>query len=386
LTIEFQLSIVLLVALFGYIVGTRFSRSVVVGAILVGLLMGPSALGIITYTPTVEALAHIGAIFLLFVVGLECSFKEIYNARSALIAAGGVVLPWISGWWLATYFGYSFEQAFFIGVALTATSIAITAQVLKELGKIDTPVAKAIIGAAVVDDILGLLALSVVKQLSAGTISAEAVSITAVTAFAFIVGGVLFGTRVAVPFLARFDAWTNKHERPNLTFFAAVTFAFFYSAVAELVGLSAVVGAFLAGVSLTSLKIRSCREGAAYFEIVFSAIFFLSLGILIDFHSFPLSTAFLAFVVALTIIAALSKMVGCVLPSYALGLTGRESLQVGVGMVPRGEIAFIVALFGLSAGLIGQEVYSAILLMSLLTTVSAPFALRLLFHKPRAAV
>jgi len=386
LTIEFQLSIILLVALFGYVVGTRFSRSVVVGTILVGLLMGPSVFGLITYTPIVETLAHIGSIFLLFVVGLECNFKEIYNARSALIAVGGVLLPWISGWWLATFFGYGFNQAFFVGVALTATSIAITAQVLTELGKLESLVAKAVIGAAVVDDVLGLLALSVLKQVSAGSVSVEGLSFVALTAFAFIVCGVLFGTRVAAPFLARFDAWANKHGRPSLTFFGAVTFAFFYGAVAELVGLSAVVGAFLAGVSLASLRIRSCREGAAYFEIVFSAIFFLSLGILIDFHAFTLSMAFVGFLAGLTVVAVFSKAVGCMLPAYALGMTGKEALEVGVGMVPRGEIAFIVALFGLSAGLVTQELYSAVLLMSLLTTLSAPLALRWLFHKPRAAV
>ncbi|MEW5955973.1 MAG: cation:proton antiporter, partial [Candidatus Micrarchaeota archaeon] len=338
MTIEFQLSIVLFVALLGYMIGTRFSRSVVVGAILVGLVMGPSVLGTITYTPLVETLAHIGAVFLLFVVGLECNFKEIYNARSALIAAGGVILPFVAGGWLAIYFGYALQEAFFIAVALTATSIAITAQVLNELGKLDTAVAKAIIGAAVIDDVLGLLALSTLKQFASGQVALGPLGIVIVVAFVFIVGGVLVGTRVAAPFLARFDAWANKHGRPNLTFFAAVTFAFFYSAVAELVGLSAVVGAFLAGVSLASLKIRSFRDGAAYFEVIFAAIFFLSLGILLDFHAFGLSIAFVIFLAALTVLAIASKVVGCMLPAYALGLNGKESLAVGIGMVPRGEI------------------------------------------------
>ncbi|HII39030.1 TPA: cation:proton antiporter [Candidatus Micrarchaeota archaeon] len=385
-TIEFQISIVLFIALLGYVVGTRFSRSVVVGAIVVGLLMGPSVLGIVTYTPLVETLAHIGAIFLLFIVGLECNYKDLYNGRAALIAVGGVIIPGIVGWWVATAFGYSFQQAFFVGVALTATSIAITAQVLNELGALSSGVAKTIIGAAVVDDILGLLALSAAKQLTTGAVSVSGLAFVTVSAFAFLVCAVLFGLRVAVPFLLKFDEWANKHNRPTLTFFAAITLAFFYSAIAEIVGLSAVVGAFIAGVSLASVHIKSFREGTAYFEVVFAAIFFLSLGILIDFHSFPMSLAFITFLAVLTLAAIVSKLIGCGLPAFVLGMKPRDAIAVGAGMVPRGEIAFIVALFGLSAGLLTQELYSVILLMSLLTTLAAPLALRKIFNKPRAAV
>ncbi|MGB9577425.1 MAG: cation:proton antiporter, partial [Candidatus Norongarragalinales archaeon] len=166
--IEFQLSVLLFFALLGYVVGTRFSRSVVVGAILVGVAVGPTVLGLVTYSPLVEVMAHIGAIFLLFVAGLECKFKEVYNARAFVVAAGGVVVPWVAGLLFAVWYGFSFIQSFFVGVALTATSVAITAQVLREMGWLDSVAGKAIIGAAVVDDVLGLLALSVLKQFVAG--------------------------------------------------------------------------------------------------------------------------------------------------------------------------------------------------------------------------
>lgn len=385
MSIELQISVVLLIALLGYVVGTRFSRSVVVGAIIVGLLMGPSLFGFVTYTPIVEVLAHIGAIFLLFVVGLESNFKEIYNSRSFFIAVGGVLVPWVGGWWITSIFGFSFQQAFFVGVALTATSIAITAQVLNEMGKLDTPVAKAIMGAAVIDDILGLLALSAAKQFGAGSFSVLGFSSLLLVAFGFIIFAIIFGIKFAAPLLKEFDYWARGVKRESLSFLAAVTFAFFYAAIAELVGLSAVVGAFLAGVSLAPFAFKSYKEGAAYFEVVFAAVFFLSLGVLIDFHSFNLSLAFVAFVAALSIVAIITKVIGCGLPAFATGMQ-KGALGVGIGMVPRGEIAFIAALFGLSAGMITQEIYSAILLMSLITTLLAPFALKWFFNKPRAAV
>jgi Kef-type K+ transport system membrane component KefB len=377
--IEFQLSVLLFFALLGYVVGTRFSRSVVVGAILVGVAVGPTVLGLVTYSPLVEVMAHIGAIFLLFVAGLECKFKEVYNARAFVVAAGGVVVPWVAGLLFAVWYGFSFIQSFFVGVALTATSVAITAQVLREMGWLDSVAGKAIIGAAVVDDVLGLLALSVLKQFVAGSFALSSLALIFVVALVFLAVSVFVGTRFVAPFLEYFNVWCGKHGKPNLTFFAAVAVAFFYSAVAEIVGLSAVVGAFVAGVSLESLKIRSYREGAEYFEVVFAAVFFVSLGVLVDLHAAWTSLSFWAFVLLLSVLAVVAKVVGCGGAARLMGLGRRDSLAVGVGMVPRGEIAFIVALFGLSSGLVGQQIYSAILLLGLLTTVVTPFLLSAVF-------
>ncbi len=374
--IEFQISLLLFIALVGYFLAIRFGQSIVIGEILVGILVGPSILGLITYTEFIEQLATMGAIFLLFVVGLQTKFKEIFNARSMVIALIGVIVPWLGGFGIAQLFGFPLGQAVFVGTALTATSIAITAQVLKEMGRLDTPAAKAIIGAAVVDDVLALLALSLTKEFLTSTISVENIAITAAIALVFLAVGIFMGTRVINPQLERFDKWAIKHGVEKATFIAAIAFAFAYSLVAEVVGLSAIVGAFIAGVSLESLKIKSYHEGSEYLEAIFAAIFFVSLGVLVNIQA--AATAGI-FIVALTVVAILTKLIGCALPARAMGLNTTESLIVGLGMVPRGEIAIIAALFGLTAGIIGQEVYAAILMMSLLTTIVTPIFIKQLY-------
>lgn len=155
------MSFLLFVALAGYILASRVNQSVVIGEILLGVLAGPSVLGIVTYIDFVSSIAHLGAIILLFVVGLEFRFEDIAKPRYALIAVCGVIVPWLMGYATASLFGFGFGGSVFVGTALTATSIAITANVLKEMGALHTDAARAIIGAAVVDDVLSLLVLSV---------------------------------------------------------------------------------------------------------------------------------------------------------------------------------------------------------------------------------
>lgn len=374
--IEFQISLLLFIALIGYFLAIRFGQSIVIGEILVGILVGPSVLGLITYTEFIEQLATMGAIFLLFVVGLQTKFKEIFNARSFVIALVGVIVPWIGGYGIAQLFGFPVGQSIFVGTALTATSIAITAQVLKEMGRLDSAAAKAIIGAAVVDDVLALLALSLTKEFLTSTISINNVAFTAAIALVFLTIGVLLGTKVINPQLERFDQWARKHKVEKATFIAAIAIAFAYGLVAEIVGLSAIVGAFIAGVSLESLRIKSYREGSEYLEAIFAAIFFVSLGVLMNVQA-AASAGW--FILALTAVAIVTKFVGCSIPARLMGLNTSESLIVGLGMVPRGEIAIIAALYGLSNGLIDQPVYAAILMMSLLTTIVTPLFIKQLY-------
>ncbi|MBN2517478.1 MAG: cation:proton antiporter, partial [Candidatus Altiarchaeota archaeon] len=156
-SIEFQMSLLLFVAMAGYLVASRINQSAVIGEILVGIIVGPSLLGLITYTDFVSSVGHLGAVILLFVVGLEFKFRDLAKGKYALIALVGVIIPWVYGYYVAEFFGFSFQGAIFVGTALTATSIAITANVLKEMGKLQTEAAKAIIGAAVIDDVLGLI-------------------------------------------------------------------------------------------------------------------------------------------------------------------------------------------------------------------------------------
>ncbi len=379
---EFQMSLLLFVALGGYLIASRINQSAVIGLILVGILVGPSALGWITYTDFIQSLAHLGAVILLFVIGFEFSLREIVHPRNFAIALVGVILPWIGGWGLALLFGYDSASAIFIGTALTATSIAITANVLRELNKLHTEAAKAIIGAAVIDDVLALIVLAISTSVVEGSFSYWGIALITIKALLFIVVGAAFGTLVIGKYLVRLDRTDFVKRYPEFIFIFAMMFAFFYAICAEMVGLSAIVGAFIAGVSFKDVELdqsKSLKEGAEYLQIIFASIFFVSLGILVDLRA--VTQEILIFLVALTVVAIITKVLGCALPARLGGLCRKDSLIIGFGMSPRGEVAMIVALIGLNAGIIDQGVYVVLVLMSLLTTVITPIIYRNWFYR-----
>jgi Kef-type K+ transport system membrane component KefB len=406
---QFQMSALLFFALAGYALATRIGQSAVIGEILVGIIVGPSLLGLVNYTDFVRELADLGAIFLLFVIGLEFELKEVFKPRYLLIALCGLILPWFAGYFLMLVLGYGGMEALFVGAALTATSIAITANVLKEQGALESPVAKAIIGAAVIDDVLGLLVLSATIGVSEGQFSAGALlALLGKTLLFFGVGAVLgyLGLR-------RFIDWLGHTKlakaHPETPFILSMAIAFAYAAAAEWVGLSAIVGAFLAGACLggerPSAPARpwaespasgvSSREGGAesplnadykqgaeYLRIIFSSIFFVSLGVIVDLRA--VDPSILVLIAALTLAAIAAKVAGCALPARMLGYSAKESMAIGIGMAPRGEVAMIVALLGLEAGVVEQGVYVAIIVMSLLSTVFAPPLLKRLARRKSA--
>ncbi len=372
-SIEFQMSLLLFVALAGYLIASRINQSAVVGEILVGIVVGPSVLGLITYTDFVQSLAHLGAIFLLFTIGFEFCIRDLTDPRYLAIAALGVIVPWIGGYLTTAALGYSTASALFVGTALTATSIAITANVLKELGHLESPAAKAIIGAAVIDDVLALLVLGITTDTIQGAIELPAVATSLVSAVLFIGLGLLAGLKIVSPMLAWLDCRPLARQYPEFVFITALAIAFFYAMVAELIGLSAIVGAFIAGVSCREIALchsKDPREGAEYLQVIFAAIFFVSLGIIVDLRA--LTPAIAVFVGVLTLVAIATKLIGCGLPARFFGYSWHDAAVIGFGMAPRGEVAMIVALIGLNAGVIDQEIFVAVILMSLITTVITP--------------
>jgi Kef-type K+ transport system membrane component KefB len=376
-TIEFQLSFLLFVALAGYLIASKINQSAIVWEILLGIAIGPSLLGLITYTESIQSFAQLGAIVLLFVIGLEFELKDIFNVKYGVIALMGVVVPWIGGYFLAIFFGFDFISSVFVGTALTATSIAITANVLKEMGKLQTDAAKAIIGAAVIDDILGLLVLSISMQVASESVSIIPLVLVIIAAVVFMLVGGFIGHVYLSRLLERFDTTKLAKKFPQTVFIFAMMIAFSYAMIAELIGLSAIVGSFLAGVALTTCVIKhgkNFKEGAEYLEIIFASIFFVSLGVLTDFHALTLQI--LWFLIALTIVAFLTKIIGCYIGARIGRMTHKNSLVVGMGMAPRGEVAMIVALIGLNIGIIQQDIYISLILMSLLTTIFVPIILR----------
>jgi len=371
------MSLLMFVALGGYLIAHRINQSAVVGIILAGIVVGPSVLDLVTYTDFVSSLGHLGAVILLFTIGLHFDMKEILNVKYLFIAAIGIIVPWFAGYFIARPFGFDSDASIFIGTALTATSIAITANVLKEMGRLDTDAAKAIIGAAIIDDVLSLLALTIAEESVSGDLSVSVVLLTVIKAVSFLVAGTIAGGLIVRKVMVRLDNTSLCKRYPESIFIMAMMVAFLYSLLAELMGLSAIIGSFLAGVALTKMELKNgevFREGAEYLQIIFASIFFISLGVLLDFGQFTLHLIW--FVLALTGVALVTKLIGCGLPARLSGMSTRDSLTVGMGMVPRGEVAMIVGLIGLNQGLIEQDTYAAVVLMSLLTTIIPPLIMR----------
>ena len=386
-SIEFQMSLLLFVALAGYLIAYRINQSAVVGIILAGIIVGPSFLGLVTYTDFISGMGHLGAVVLLFTVGLHFKIRDIARLKYFPIAFAGIVVPWVAGFYLSYLYGFGFGASVFVGTALTATSIAITANVLKEMGKLQTDAAKAIIGAAIIDDVLSLLALSISGEIVSGEMTLPFLLFQIAIAIGFLVIGVAVGNVVVSRIMTWLDATAFCNKYPEAIFIFAIMVAFLYSLVAELVGLSAIIGSFLAGVTLARVTLRheeAFREGAEHLQIIFASIFFVSLGVLLDFHIITLDL--LWFILALTVVALLTKLLGCGVPAKLQGIGMKDSLAIGVGMMPRGEVAMIVALIGLNQKLIMQDMYAALVLMSLLTTVIPPIVLRNWLFKVKTEV
>lgn len=344
--------------------------------IFVGFLLGPSFLKVISYDHSLEFLAHISVIILLFIVGLEFKIHEIFDKRYALIAAAGVIVPWVGGFLTAVCFNVNVNGAVFTGTALTATSIAITVKTLKDMGLLQTGAAKAIIGAAVIDDVLGLLALSVSNEAVQGKVmSAAAVLVPLVCAGIFIIAGIYLGKHIISAGMGRI----LSRVHPVVSAAVALAAAFAYAYGAGLAHLSGIVGAFIAGLVLEGafenkygVRVMALLEGI---NRAMAPVFFISLGVLVDTHL--IKPGVVVFMLALTAVAFASKLAGCFAAARWQGLPKQDALLVGIGMAPRGEVAMIVALIGLNQQLISPDVYAALIGMSVLTTVMTPLFFKL---------
>jgi Kef-type K+ transport system membrane component KefB len=384
--VELQMTLLLFFALAGYLLASRINQSAVVGEILLGLIVGPSVLGLITYTEFVQAIAGLGAVILMFVIGFEFKIKDLTNAKYGILGIIGIIVPWIGGYFVSLAFGFSHESALFIGTALTATSIAITANVLKEMCILDTEFAKAIIGTAVIDDILSLLALSITADVASGSFSIESLAFIVIKQVGFLILIAIIGLFGISKMIVRMDRSPIAQKYPEFVFIFAVMIAFLFAAMSEFIGISAIIGAFIAGVSFNGINLihsRDISEGAEYLYIIFASIFFVSLGILVDLTA--LTGPVLLFIAVITVLAIITKVVGCGIPARLLGYSTRDSLAIGFGMSPRGEVAMIVALLGLNLSLIGQDIYTSIVVMSILTTVVTPIVFRNWLFKKEVA-
>ncbi|HYU06367.1 MAG TPA: cation:proton antiporter [Thermoplasmata archaeon] len=379
-----QLTILLVLATLSHLTIKRFHQPTIVGEIALGILIGPSVLGFyFNVYPFDQALvasfAGLGAIFLLFLIGLESDFRAIYTTKNVLVAAGGVALPFVLGFVTAYLLvppnavgtnGTQFTMAIFMGATLTATSTAIAASVLLDIGLMKEPVAQTIMGAAVVDDILSLVVLSLVVGASRGEVDPLSIGLLVLAALAFIGVGMAVGIYFFRRVVVRIQVEGMKLGLKHGGFIIAMAVTFLYAFVAEIVGLSAVVGAFLAGTLFASTPLREdFTEGAGYLGAIFTPIFFISLGLQVDLPLALGNVALLVFGAVLTVVAILTKVVGCGIPARLSKMTRHEALAVGWGMTPRGEVGLIVALAALSASVIAESLFSVLVVVMILVSV-----------------
>ena len=376
----FELALILLSTKVLGIITKRIALPQVVGALLAGLVMGPAMLNILQETTLLDQLAELGVIVLMFNAGLETDLGELKKAgRSAfVIALIGVLVPLIGGFFLTSFFNQGPDtllQNFFIGVVLTATSVSITVETLKEIGKLSTRSGNAILGAAIIDDVLGIVALTIITSLS-GTGANVLLVLLKIAAF-FAVSVVVW-----MIFHRIVEWWFKRYDRDKRRF-VVISFAFclLYAYLAEAVfGVADITGAYIAGLIFAKTPrvtyLQDRFDTLSY--TLLSPVFFASIGLKVVLPQ--MSATIILFSVLLVLWAALSKVIGCGLGAKLCGYTNQESLRIGVGMISRGEVALIVANNGIAAGLMKEDFFGPVVLMVIATTILTPILLKIVYR------
>ena len=355
----------------------------VVGALVAGVILGPPCLNLITLTRDtgvfLEQMAEIGVILLMFNAGLETDLSELKKngVASFVTALIGVIVPLVGG-----FLGYAFFfhtdfsdydevlKAVFVGVVLTATSVSITVETLREMGKLKGKVGTTILGAAVIDDIIGIIVLTIVTSLKDTSVSPITVVLKIVLYFVFIA--------VLIFVLTKLKVFVEEQDEKRRTAIICVALCFILSYISEeYFGIADITGAYFAGLMLCTMKVgpyvaRRC-EIPSY--LIFSPVFFASVGLKVTLGG--MDASIWIFAIILRVIAILSKVVGCGLGAKICGCTGKEAFQVGIGMISRGEVALIVAQKGYASGMLDDVLFAPIVLVVIVTTLITPILLKL---------
>lgn len=372
-----------------------FSRQIrlpaVVGALLAGILLGPTVLNFISFSGTageyLEITAEIGVVFLMFLAGLETDIDELKSniVPSMVTAVMGIAAPLIGGTLSYVFYFHSsvtdsteFLKAIFIGVVLAATSVSITVETLRELGKLKGKVGTTILGAAIIDDILGIIVLSIVISMKSGA-AQPGMIIMKILIYFLIMGGLAF----LVLKLRKFIEMRGQRRRTTIL---AIAFCFLLAySTEEFFGIADITGAYFAGLMLCNMKvagyIKDRVEILSY--LLFSPVFFASIGIKTTLDGMDMNL--IGFAVLLLVVAILTKVVGCGLGAKICKCTNAESLQIGIGMISRGEVALIVAQKGYQNGMLDDTLFAAIVFVVIITTLITPILLKLSMKSPASA-
>lgn len=368
----------------------RIKLPIVLGELLAGMIVGPFAIGslltvqgetLLQLSDEVKILGEIGAIVILFLAGLEMTPKEFIRGGKAALTVGtlGVIVPFFVGFFIFQLFGFQTYEAMLVATALTATSVAISVQVLNEFGKLKSPEARLIIGAAVIDDVLAIAVLSVVTSLGPGTESVDVIEVSftifkVLAFFAVMAVSAIF----LVPKIVNSRLWKAGGSIEGV-----VTAAFFgVAGVAASIGLSPILGAFVVGMALSSSKVfERVEHYASKLSLIFAPLFFAIIGAQVDFRGLGEQPQILLIGAIIIGIAVATKMLGCGLPSWLFLRNTRQAKRVGIGMISRGEVGLIVAGVGLSSGVLTSDVYTTIVIMVAATTIITPIWLKMEYRK-----
>jgi len=369
----------------------RLKLPIVLGELLAGMIVGPFALGgffvidgkqLLQINDEIKVLGEIGAIVILFMAGLEMTPKEFLKGGKASFIVGtlGVVIPFFAGLIVFQMFGFDALQSMLIATALTATSIAISIQVLSEFGKIKTPEARLIIGAAIIDDILAIAVLSVVSSIAVSDGGVDNIDITEIIITILQVLGffaiMLIVAVVIIPKVITPRLWKAKGSVEGIataSFFGA-------AALAGSIGLSPIVGAFAVGMALSTTKVFEKIENyIGKIGLIFAPLFFAIIGAQVDLRAVDLNIVMLSGVII--VVAVVTKLFGCGLPAMLFLKNKKQGMRVGIGMISRGEVGLIVAGVGISSGILTSDVYSTIVIMVVATTIITPLWLKMEYRK-----
>ncbi|HAT4180794.1 TPA: cation:proton antiporter [Clostridium perfringens] len=384
----FNLALILIsTKLFGLIT-KKVRMPQVVGALVAGVILGPAVLNVLSETEFIQKLAELGVIVLMFTAGLETDINQLKKTGKAsfIIAVLGVIIPLAGGFFIASIFNNGNDvntilQNVFIGIILTATSVSITVETLKEMGKLNTRAGNAILGAAIIDDILGIIALTITTSLADP-------SINVIIVLAKIVMFFIFAGFAGYLFHWAFIKLDERYQR-DLRRFVIIAFVFcllLSFCAEEFFGVADITGAFIAGLVISdsnrSKYLNSRFETLSY--MLLSPIFFASIGIKVQLTAMT-KTIFI-FAILLLLVAILSKVFGCALGAKLCKYSNREAIQIGTGMISRGEVALIVANKGIAMGLMLPEFLAPVVIVVVVTTIVTPILLKVVFNNKSKSV
>lgn len=367
--------------LFG-IVARKLRAPQVVGMIVAGLLIGPSFLGLVQQTDFLSSMAEIGVVLLMFSAGLETDLKDLLKTgpKACLIACAGVFIPLVAGClYYLIFYGFApigstkFLSAVFIGTIMTATSVSITVQTLKELGKINTTLGTTIVSAAIIDDVIGIIVLTVVMGFKGGNANIGMMLLKIILFFAF---SIVVGYFLYRLFKLMEERWDHTQRIPIF----GLTLCFLMAWLAEDVfGIADITGAYVAGIILCSTQNSGYidRKMNISSYMFFGPVFFASIGLKTNISRIDGSV--LLFSLGFILVALLGKIIGCGLAGRICGFKGKDNLKIGVGMMTRGEVALIVAQKGLAAGLVDSIYFASVILLIIVSSIMTPILLKLLY-------